>query len=546
MVKAVGGMKAMKALKSGMKGAKPVIKKKEDENKDDEKKKKVKPSVNALEVLKTPAQTQSKVVPMKVQKRPARVTRTVAEVVDVPPEGKKKRGRPPAKNVAPPSRWNSSLEGYGPTTLIEIALGDLIEVTDMDEQGFSRGNYAIKVTELQPVSSRGRFVKGKFCGGDRKEVEEAFQSVNPNKEEMLFHICVRPDKCDVSPPSGVPCWHIELWRIRNADACSDLGWLRLDWKAPSSGNLAMIEDGPRDEVMDRVNALRKKFESIRGKAAEASGQSSGAKRVGQGTLDEKGCEKEVTKKRSTPQKDELLRQLDEMQRALKKEEGLMNERSESAQPPEKCSPAAMLAKRAAERKEARSRSRGRKRSRSRKKRRKRRSSSASESGSSDFHSSRHTGMDKSLQSRAKRAPGRLVKSMISKMKDYLGNMQGDQSIPELAPITTAYLTSVLMPSRTGQVSKRNSGELRTLAKCIDHLMTGNVAEAADILAQRFQAVETADQEGSWNMAKHLEIVTEARVTAVPEEDKRRAIRLEKSEAKYRKDSANLMRRPDGG
>ena len=84
MVKAVGGMKAMKALKSGMKGAKPVIKKKEDENKDDEKKKKVKRSVNALEVLKTPAQTQRKMAPMKMKKRPARVTKMVAEVVEVP------------------------------------------------------------------------------------------------------------------------------------------------------------------------------------------------------------------------------------------------------------------------------------------------------------------------------------------------------------------------------------------------------------------------------------------------------------------------------
>ena len=153
-------------------------------------------------------------------------------------------------------------------------------------------------------------------------------------------------------------------------------------------------------------------------------------------------------------------------------------------------------------------------------------------------------MDEGLLMQAKKSPDTLTKSTLSKMREYLTTMQGgDGAEREMAPVAMAYLTSVLLPSRGKDISMRSSGELKTLARTLDLLMTGRVAEAADMVSQRFQAVETADQEGSWSAARHLELMAEPRVSAVPQEHRRRAIRMEKSEARLQRDAASFKGGP---
>ena len=155
-------------------------------------------------------------------------------------------------------------------------------------------------------------------------------------------------------------------------------------------------------------------------------------------------------------------------------------------------------------------------------------------------------MDEVLLDRAKRSPGSLTHATLLKMREYLTTLQGGgQKADELEPVAMAYLTSVLMPTRGSQMSLRNTGELKTLAKTIDMLMKGEVAQAADVLSQRFQAVETADAEGSWSTARHLELIPEARVSSVPQTDRRRAVRLENAEQKLKK-STDLARAPRQG
>ena len=53
---------------------------------------------------------------------------------------------------------------------------------------------------------------------------------------------------------------------------------------------------------------------------------------------------------------------------------------------------------------------------------------------------------------------------------------------------------------------RNARELRTLAESLDLLGAGSLARAADLLAQRFIAIETAIMDGSWESARHLELI----------------------------------------
>ena len=113
----------------------------------------------------------------------------------------------------------------------------------------------------------------------------------------------------------------------------------------------------------------------------------------------------------------------------------------------------------------------------------------------------------------------------------------------MKPMVMAYLTSVLIPSRGNQMSMRNTGELKTLATALDLLISGKVPEATDILSQRFQAVEMADNEGSWATARHLELLPEAKVSSVTAESRRRALKLEKAEIKLKQGS--LPAKPPG-
>ena len=76
----------------------------------------------------------------------------------------------------------------------------------------------------------------------------------------------------------------------------------------------------------------------------------------------------------------------------------------------------------------------------------------------------------------------------------------------MEPIVTAYLTLVLEVSREAErAGLRNLRELRTLAKCLDLLLSGQVAQAADALMQRFKAVETASRDGGWEIVQGLEL-----------------------------------------
>jgi hypothetical protein len=168
------------------------------------------------------------------------------------------------------------------------------------------------------------------------------------------------------------------------------------------------------------------------------------------------------------------------------------------------------------------------------KRRRRRSPSDSRSGDSsdrDFRGGRG-GASSEAASVARRAPGQLLEDCLKKMRKYLTTQQGSGGGADpLAPVVTSYLTSVLVPAAGSQLSLRNSGELRHLAEALDCLLVGNVVGAADVLAQRFRSVETAHFDGSWAMAKHLEVVGDAKVSSISVRDRQRIARLAKEEAK---------------
>jgi hypothetical protein len=118
------------------------------------------------------------------------------------------------------------------------------------------------------------------------------------------------------------------------------------------------------------------------------------------------------------------------------------------------------------------------------------------------------------------------------MRKYLTTHQGAGAASDpMSPVVTAYLTSVLVPAAGNSLTLRNSGELRHLAEALDCLLIGNVIGAADVLAQRFRSVETAHFDGGWAMAKHLEVVGDAKVSSISIQDRQRIAKLAQQEAK---------------
>ena len=135
-------------------------------------------------------------------------------------------------------------------------------------------------------------------------------------------------------------------------------------------------------------------------------------------------------------------------------------------------------------------------------------------------------MDSGFTDVAHRRPGRLFEKTVNSAGSYLSSLQGGGPQPEnaeLKPVLGAYLQSVLIPSRHGRISLRNLQELKTLATTLDLMIMGRQAEMCDILAQRFLAVECADQDGNWSVAKHFELISDGRVSAATDQARRQAL-----------------------
>ena len=160
-------------------------------------------------------------------------------------------------------------------------------------------------------------------------------------------------------------------------------------------------------------------------------------------------------------------------------------------------------------KRRKSRRRSRKRSRSR--RRRRRTSSSRSSRNSDRSNSSSsdsaTRMEAPLARMARRNPGSVLGMLLQRIQEELDVLStgtpGGGSVMQASRVVS-YLQQVIRPKH-GMGWTRDLREMLSLAVVIDKLRQGQVAEAGDVLAARFLAIETAMNDGSWTAAQHLEL-----------------------------------------
>ena len=161
------------------------------------------------------------------------------------------------------------------------------------------------------------------------------------------------------------------------------------------------------------------------------------------------------------------------------------------------------------------------RRRKRKKRKKKSSGrgSSGDSGSSkseDGFYGRGSSKFESLAEKARRHPGRLLRSGLEQMAKYVAARSGDGHEAGIASWREqrvgAYLNQVLFTQHSPEkIGIRNVRELVTLSEAIDLLMENNLPAVGDVLMQRMKALESSLTEG-WQMAAYQELIPPSRAS----------------------------------
>ena len=81
--------------------------------------------------------------------------------------------------------------------------------------------------------------------------------------------------------------------------------------------------------------------------------------------------------------------------------------------------------------------------------------------------------------------------------------------------------------------------MRTIGKCLDALIQGNLPALGDILMQRLKALEQAVKDGNWNTAAHLEAVPSLDVGLTSQRELRFAVQGQLQQYRLKEASGRL-------
>ena len=387
--------------------------------------------------------------------------------------------------------------------------------------------YAIQITEAAVPDPDGVFCDGVFRGSSCSKVDATMKN-----RVVLWHFCRgRASRCPAVPPQADrQVIHLKSWRI--AGEQSEPVWLRplaIDDDRPGPDNFGgeteargILGMAAAEKVaigLDRPSALRKSPDGGPPDIGKLKDKLSALKRKLSGDT-KPAAPPSVTEPSEV---DAILRELKSLEEVLRRKGG-----KTTGQGWEDSVSADLRARAAASSsrtwdfpydREPLPEKDKKKRKKKKKKRDRDDSSTSSSSNSSGhiFRESRGSRHGASLVSKAKRCPGSLAKEILKKMRQFIMTQQGTSADGTLRPVCLAYLTSVLIPSLGGEVGTRNVEELRCMASAMDAMLSGNPAQALDIMASRFSAVETLATTKDWNVAKHLQIVPSEHVSCVNED-----------------------------
>ena len=135
-----------------------------------------------------------------------------------------------------------------------------------------------------------------------------------------------------------------------------------------------------------------------------------------------------------------------------------------------------------------------------------------------------------IKSLAEMYPGRLYMQGVAEVDRVLGTREGATRASVDGKIEPRFV-SYLLSSFQGRYSVEKMGvgkarELRTLATALDQLGRGEVAQASDVIMQRFKAVTAAIEDGNWTLAQRYELIPEVGSGLIGVHERRLAARDE--------------------
>ena len=166
-----------------------------------------------------------------------------------------------------------------------------------------------------------------------------------------------------------------------------------------------------------------------------------------------------------------------------------------------------------------------------KKKRKRKGSSTSRTSTSEDDSSLFrvapSRNANGIRALAEKQPGTLYQSGLEEITRVMGLREGASGPTDKTVKLVGYLQAILLGKHSlEKIGPRSGRELRTLAEAMDHLAEGRLPQVADLLMQRFKALEQSISDGHWGIANQLELVDETGITLTSAGEQRAAARAE--------------------
>ena len=80
--------------------------------------------------------------------------------------------------------------------------------------------------------------------------------------------------------------------------------------------------------------------------------------------------------------------------------------------------------------------------------------------------------------------------------------------------------------------------MTTIGEALHHLLRGDVMGGAEVLMQRFKSLETFAHQGTWDHARHLELVHSGKVSCVSVREEELAVTTEMMEQRLQRGRAH--------
>ncbi len=336
-----------------------------------------------------------------------------------------------------------------------LALGDTgryIQVVLVDPAtGTSLATTVVRVEHGHHSDGHGRFFEATWCGADQPTIDAAWAPMMGGAHQPVYHICTAPrTTCHLTWP-GRNVLHLDTLRERHL-AEIDETWFRLPPGAarPVAPAVPAVSPGP---VVP--GAL-----PPGGVASPDAAKANQAAPAGAAAADEKV---EKLKKK--------LKELQDKEKKRKNLDNLFGDKKE-------------------------------------KKRKKKKDDSDDSSASFEDAPTRLSGSR--IQYLARTQPGSLFRHGMEQVRRFLSWREGanadEVDVDGETASLMAYLQLIVKTSTAhGHLSNRSTKEPETLASAVDLLVARRLPELADLLMQRFKAIERNAMDGHWEIANQYEV-----------------------------------------